>query len=64
LIELFKLPLFVSAGHLIAPLAAHVICNFMGLPAVYANRKGTTNFFTFYNFLDLEVYCYQQPGLM
>ncbi|XP_057534447.1 CAAX prenyl protease 2 [Amaranthus tricolor] len=32
--------LFIRTGHLIAPLAAHVVCNFMGLPAVYANRKG------------------------
>ncbi|KAL2934226.1 CAAX prenyl protease 2 [Bienertia sinuspersici] len=31
--------LFIRTGHLIAPLVAHTVCNFMGLPAVYANRK-------------------------
>ncbi|KMT06809.1 hypothetical protein BVRB_7g159670 isoform A [Beta vulgaris subsp. vulgaris] len=32
--------LFIRTGHLIAPLVAHIVCNFMGLPVVYAQRKG------------------------
>lgn len=32
--------LFIRTGHLIAPLVAHIVCNYMGLPAVYAKRKG------------------------
>lgn len=37
----FVCALFFLAGHLIAPLVAHIVCNFMGLPVVYAQRKGT-----------------------
>ncbi|XP_021764743.1 CAAX prenyl protease 2-like [Chenopodium quinoa] len=32
--------LFIRSGHLSAPLVAHIVCNYMGLPAVYARRKG------------------------
>ncbi|KAJ0028408.1 hypothetical protein Pint_35945 [Pistacia integerrima] len=28
------------AGHLVAPLIAHVFCNFMGLPMMVARRRG------------------------
>jgi len=29
-------------GHLAAPLFAHIFCNYMGLPVLYANGKGKT----------------------
>ncbi|KAJ8754265.1 hypothetical protein K2173_002165 [Erythroxylum novogranatense] len=32
--------LFVRTGHLTAPLIAHIFCNFMGLPELFARRKG------------------------
>lgn len=32
--------LFVRTGHLVAPLVAHIVCNYMGLPALYSGRKG------------------------
>ncbi|KHN14993.1 CAAX prenyl protease 2 [Glycine soja] len=32
--------LFVRTGHLIAPLVAHIYCNFMGLPVLYSQRSG------------------------
>ncbi|CAA7060872.1 unnamed protein product [Microthlaspi erraticum] len=32
--------LFIRTGHLAAPLFAHVFCNYMGLPALYARGKG------------------------
>ncbi|KAK7392601.1 hypothetical protein VNO78_21044 [Psophocarpus tetragonolobus] len=32
--------LFIRTGHLIAPLVAHIYCNFMGLPALYSQRSG------------------------
>ncbi|XP_021728675.1 CAAX prenyl protease 2-like isoform X3 [Chenopodium quinoa] len=32
--------LFIRTGHLSAPLVAHIVCNYMGLPAVYARKKG------------------------
>lgn len=32
--------LFIRTGHLIAPLVAHIVCNFMGLPALYFRGKG------------------------
>ncbi|XP_044507443.1 CAAX prenyl protease 2 [Mangifera indica] len=32
--------LFVRTGHLVAPLVAHVFCNFMGLPVIVARRRG------------------------
>ncbi|MGV7468024.1 CPBP family glutamic-type intramembrane protease, partial [Mycobacterium kansasii] len=30
--------LFIRTGHLVAPLIAHIVCNFMGLPVVYSKR--------------------------
>ncbi|KAK9734276.1 hypothetical protein RND81_04G128100 [Saponaria officinalis] len=30
--------LFVRTGHIVAPLVAHIVCNFMGLPVVYSKR--------------------------
>ncbi|GMH23165.1 hypothetical protein Nepgr_025008 [Nepenthes gracilis] len=39
--------LFIRTGHLIAPLAAHIFCNFMGLPLIYSNRKGLIISLTF-----------------
>ncbi|KNA22254.1 hypothetical protein SOVF_035730, partial [Spinacia oleracea] len=32
--------LFIRTGHLVAPLVAHIVCNYMGLPALYNRRKG------------------------
>ncbi|GAB4833394.1 hypothetical protein Ancab_031637 [Ancistrocladus abbreviatus] len=32
--------LFIRTGHLIAPLFAHMFCNFMGLPVIYSQRRG------------------------
>ncbi|XP_015898745.3 CAAX prenyl protease 2 [Ziziphus jujuba] len=32
--------LFVRTGHLLAPLVAHIFCNFMGLPVLFSSRKG------------------------
>uniref|UniRef100_A0A2C9VAD2 intramembrane prenyl-peptidase Rce1 n=2 Tax=Manihot esculenta TaxID=3983 RepID=A0A2C9VAD2_MANES len=32
--------LFIRTGHLLAPLVAHVFCNFMGLPVLFARSKG------------------------
>lgn len=32
--------LFIRTGHFIAPLVAHTVCNFMGLPVVYSRRQG------------------------
>lgn len=32
--------LFVRTGHLLAPLVAHVFCNFMGLPLLFSRRRG------------------------
>jgi prenyl protein peptidase len=32
--------LFIRTGHLAAPLFAHIFCNYMGLPVLYANGKG------------------------
>ncbi|XP_041025012.1 CAAX prenyl protease 2 isoform X1 [Juglans microcarpa x Juglans regia] len=32
--------LFIRTGHLIAPLAAHMFCNFMGLPVLFSRRNG------------------------
>ncbi|XP_020239361.1 CAAX prenyl protease 2 isoform X2 [Cajanus cajan] len=32
--------LFIRTGHLIAPLVAHIYCNFMGLPALYSQKSG------------------------
>lgn len=31
---------FIRTGHLLPPLVAHVFCNFMGLPVLYAPRNG------------------------
>lgn len=31
---------FIRTGHLIAPLVCHIFCNYMGIPAVYSQRKG------------------------
>ncbi|XP_022868904.1 CAAX prenyl protease 2 isoform X2 [Olea europaea var. sylvestris] len=31
--------LFVRTGHLVAPLVAHIFCNFMGLPAIVSHRS-------------------------
>lgn len=36
--ELFVL--YCVAGHLLAPLVAHIFCNFMGLPVLFSRRKG------------------------
>ena len=33
------------AGHLLAPLVAHVFCNFMGLPVLFSGRRGIFTFF-------------------
>ncbi|KAH9624780.1 hypothetical protein KSS87_014791 [Heliosperma pusillum] len=30
--------LFIRTGHLAAPLVAHIVCNFMGLPVIYSER--------------------------
>ncbi|XP_022144723.1 CAAX prenyl protease 2 [Momordica charantia] len=32
--------LFARSGHLLAPLVAHVFCNFMGLPVLFSRRRG------------------------
>ncbi|KAL8152925.1 hypothetical protein V2J09_010685 [Rumex salicifolius] len=32
--------LYIRTGHLIAPLVAHIFCNFMGLPVLYSQSKG------------------------
>ncbi|KAL3754140.1 hypothetical protein ACJRO7_001398 [Eucalyptus globulus] len=32
--------LFIRTGHLLAPLVAHIFCNFMGLPVLFSRRKG------------------------
>ncbi|KAJ9184459.1 hypothetical protein P3X46_004184 [Hevea brasiliensis] len=32
--------LFIRTGHLLAPLVAHIFCNFMGLPVLFARSKG------------------------
>ncbi|XP_027366549.1 CAAX prenyl protease 2 [Abrus precatorius] len=32
--------LFLRTGNLIAPLVAHIYCNFMGLPVLYSQRSG------------------------
>ncbi|XP_047167495.1 CAAX prenyl protease 2 [Vigna umbellata] len=31
--------LFIRTGHLVAPLVAHIFCNFMGLPVLYSQRS-------------------------
>ncbi|CAH2059102.1 unnamed protein product [Thlaspi arvense] len=33
--------LFIRTGHLTAPLLAHIFCNYMGLPLLYARGKDT-----------------------
>lgn len=30
----------LSAGHLTAPLVAHIFCNFMGLPVMFSRMTG------------------------
>lgn len=32
--------LFIRTGHLLAPLVAHIFCNFMGLPVLFSQRNG------------------------
>ncbi|KAJ4836207.1 hypothetical protein Tsubulata_002420 [Turnera subulata] len=32
--------LFIRTGHLLAPLVAHIFCNHMGLPVLFARRRG------------------------
>ncbi|CAA0837853.1 CAAX prenyl protease 2 [Striga hermonthica] len=32
--------LLVRTGHLVAPLIAHIFCNFMGLPVIFSSRSG------------------------
>ncbi|XP_011019899.1 PREDICTED: CAAX prenyl protease 2 isoform X1 [Populus euphratica] len=32
--------LFIRTGHLVAPLVAHIFCNFMGLPMLFVRRTG------------------------
>ncbi|KAF3441680.1 hypothetical protein FNV43_RR15595 [Rhamnella rubrinervis] len=32
--------LFIRTGHLLAPLVAHIFCNFMGLPVLFSSSKG------------------------
>lgn len=32
--------LYIRTGHLLAPLVAHIFCNFMGLPKLYSQRNG------------------------
>ncbi|PNT30473.1 hypothetical protein POPTR_006G083300v4 [Populus trichocarpa] len=32
--------LFIRTGHLVAPLVAHIFCNFMGLPVLFVRRTG------------------------
>uniref|UniRef100_A0A7N1A696 intramembrane prenyl-peptidase Rce1 n=1 Tax=Kalanchoe fedtschenkoi TaxID=63787 RepID=A0A7N1A696_KALFE len=32
--------LLIRTGHLTAPIAAHILCNFMGLPVPYSRRNG------------------------
>lgn len=36
--------LFIRTGHLIAPVVAHIFCNFMGLPVLYSRRNGIVSF--------------------
>ncbi|CAH9078993.1 unnamed protein product [Cuscuta epithymum] len=33
--------LYVRTGHLVAPLVAHIFCNYMGLPAINSPQSGT-----------------------
>ncbi|EOA27545.1 hypothetical protein CARUB_v10023691mg [Capsella rubella] len=35
--------LFIRTGHLAAPLFAHIFCNYMGLPVLYAQGKGVVS---------------------
>ncbi|GLT89969.1 hypothetical protein SLE2022_079240 [Rubroshorea leprosula] len=32
--------LFIRTGHLVSPLAAHIFCNYMGLPVIFVQSKG------------------------
>lgn len=32
--------LFIRTGHIVAPIVAHIFCNFMGLPVLFARGKG------------------------
>ncbi|CAM8965187.1 unnamed protein product [Rhodiola kirilowii] len=32
--------IFIRTGHLIAPIGAHILCNFMGFPVLYSRRNG------------------------
>ncbi|KAJ6747130.1 PROTEASE U48 CAAX PRENYL PROTEASE RCE1 [Salix koriyanagi] len=32
--------LFIRTGHLVAPIVAHIFCNFMGLPMLFVRRTG------------------------
>ncbi|KAF5954011.1 hypothetical protein HYC85_006867 [Camellia sinensis] len=34
----------LCVGHLIAPVVAHIFCNFMGLPVLYSRRNGIVSF--------------------
>ncbi|XP_057742018.1 CAAX prenyl protease 2 isoform X2 [Arachis stenosperma] len=34
--------LFIRTGHLIAPLVAHICCNFMGLPVLFSKRSAAS----------------------
>ncbi|XP_027069641.1 CAAX prenyl protease 2 [Coffea arabica] len=39
--------LFVRTGHLIAPLVAHIFCNYMGLPTTFSRRAGMVSMAAF-----------------
>ncbi|XP_061361934.1 CAAX prenyl protease 2 [Gastrolobium bilobum] len=43
--------LFIRTGHLIAPLVAHIYCNFMGLPVLYSSRSGIVSVAVILGFL-------------
>ncbi|XP_019158487.1 PREDICTED: CAAX prenyl protease 2 isoform X1 [Ipomoea nil] len=36
--------LYIRTGHLVAPLVAHIFCNYMGLPAIVSRRSGLITF--------------------
>ncbi|KAI4348979.1 hypothetical protein L6164_009639 [Bauhinia variegata] len=43
--------LYIRTGHLIAPLVAHIYCNFMGLPKLSSRRSGMVTLASIMGFL-------------
>ncbi|KAK7345355.1 hypothetical protein VNO77_15958 [Canavalia gladiata] len=43
--------LFIRTGHLIAPLVAHIYCNFMGLPVLHSKKSGIVSIVFIMGFL-------------